>query len=77
MTVSVESNSKYLPERTITLPHYATSCLKKHKIAQAHLKLKLGSAYQDNDLIVCSYGGDTVISVQIFKILILIQFTVA
>nr|WP_237446640.1 site-specific integrase [Shimazuella alba] len=47
-------------ERTITLPHYATSCLEKHKIAQAQLKLKLGSAYQDNDLVVCSAIGNPI-----------------
>lgn len=32
----------------------------KHKIAQAQLKLKLGSAYQDNDLVVCSAIGNPI-----------------
>ncbi|SMO54268.1 site-specific integrase [Melghirimyces algeriensis] len=43
--------------RTISISDYLIKCLKKHKRKQNHIKLQLGSGYQDHGLIVCHTHG--------------------
>ncbi|MBO8136757.1 MAG: tyrosine-type recombinase/integrase [Desulfotomaculum sp.] len=43
--------------RTITLPEPIVEELKKHKKDQKKIKLRLGEAYEDNDLICCQEDG--------------------
>lgn len=47
-------------KRTITIPEYAVQCLKKHKAKQNEYRLKLGEAYEDHDLVVCSWNGQPI-----------------
>jgi integrase len=47
-------------KRTITLPDYAISCLKKHRVRQNEYKLRLGSAYTDHDLVMANWNGTPV-----------------
>lgn len=44
-------------DRKILMPDYVVTMLKKHKIEQAKNRLKLGRAYQDNDLVYCYDDG--------------------
>jgi integrase len=43
--------------RVIALPSLATEALRQHKIKQAAIKLSLGAAYQDNDLVCAREDG--------------------
>lgn len=43
--------------RKITLPAFLTPALKKHKLQQAELRLKMGQGYQDNGLIFPDLKG--------------------
>ncbi|MED0680049.1 helix-turn-helix domain-containing protein [Aneurinibacillus thermoaerophilus] len=45
-------------KRVISLPDYAFACLRKHKAEQNEIKLRLGNAYNDYDLVVAGKYGE-------------------
>ncbi|MCH5586283.1 site-specific integrase [Shimazuella sp. AN120528] len=47
-------------KRSISISETVISILKKHRAAQNELKLKLGNAYRDHDLVVANYNGNPV-----------------
>lgn len=43
--------------RSVALDRGTTTALRQHRVAQNQLKLKLGEAWQDNDLVFCREDG--------------------
>jgi len=43
--------------RTLAVPTFAVAALRRHRAAQAELRLTLGGAYHDGDLVVCQPDG--------------------
>ncbi len=43
--------------RTLALPGFAVAALRRHRAAQAELRLALGGTYHDEDLVVCQPDG--------------------
>ncbi|HET6344394.1 MAG TPA: site-specific integrase, partial [Myxococcota bacterium] len=43
--------------RAIALPDVAVDALKRHRVAQAEVRLALGGDYQDGDLVICCPDG--------------------
>lgn len=47
-------------KRSIVISPIVISALKKHRVRQQEMRLKLGQAYVDHDLVVCSWNGNPV-----------------
>lgn len=47
-------------KRSIVISPIVISALKKHRVRQQEMRLKLGQAYIDHDLVVCSWNGNPV-----------------
>ncbi|SFX82339.1 Site-specific recombinase XerD [Thermoactinomyces sp. DSM 45891] len=45
-------------KRIISLPEFAATCLKRHKAQQNQDKLKMGTGYKENDLVVATNEGN-------------------
>lgn len=46
--------------RTIKVPDFALQILKAHKIKQMEIKLRVGSAYKEHDLVVANWTGSMI-----------------
>lgn len=46
--------------RTIKVPDFALQILKAHKIKQMEIKLRVGSAYKEHDLVVANWNGSMI-----------------
>lgn len=51
--------------RTIVVPDFALQALKAHKVKQNEVKLRLGAAYEDHDLVVANWTGTMVLPTDI------------
>lgn len=46
--------------RTIKVPEFALQALKAHQMKQKEIKMRLGAAYEDQDLVVATWTGSPV-----------------